>query len=152
MINSGAHRSLCAPAVGNSVERHATDLGQEVKNLVDEHVGSCRRNVARAQRRKPVCSGHAVEVGKIDDEQLPQADELADQVAAALPGAGRQPATLPLGQRLRNCASSRGDGTADQVLESIGGWGFGWRRGGRNDIDRGSEMMHDALSEGLQEH
>ena len=60
------------------VERHARDLSHEIENLVDEAGGSCRGDVSRPQYCCPVFAGQAVEVGEVNDENLPQANKRAD--------------------------------------------------------------------------
>ena len=127
---------------GNSVECHAKDLLHKVKNLIDKRVGGCGGNIVRAQCRQSVCPGNVVEVGEVGNQKLPQADELADQVAAAHSGRRSEPAGLSLGQSLCNRTSGGGDGAANKMLDGTGGWGFGCGGRGRKDVDSSWRRIH----------
>ena len=93
---------------------------QEDQDLVNEDVSTGRGDIRCPQRRAAVRASQTVEVGEVGDEELPPAEKLADQVAAAHLSCGGQPTIRALVQRLDDRHAGRGDKRADVMFEGIG--------------------------------
>ena len=89
-------------------------------------------------------AGNAVKVGEINDEEQAQADQLADQIPAALPSCWRQRPVPTLLQRRGDRHAGGGHQRADVALEGVGcSFGCGWS--GRKKIDGGCWLHGGAL-------